>query len=135
MSYNLLRIIEVFMIGFVVALAMTPVSIRIARRFDIIDRPRDDRRMHNRPIPRFGGLAIFLGATAAMIIPAQVNDKITVAILGGLLMYALGAADDLMDLKPMVKFTGQWVIATMGRSPARACASRRASSRRASSRR
>jgi len=104
--------IRVLLVGVIVALIVTPISIRIAYKFDIIDRPRDDRRMHNRPIPRFGGLGIFLGVSAAMLIPARVNDNIKVAMLGGLLMYLLGVFDDILDLKPLVKFAGQWAIAT-----------------------
>ncbi len=113
MSYNLVRIIQVFLVGFAVALATTPLSIKLARKFDIIDKPRDDRRMHNRPIPRFGGMGIFLGASIAMLIPAQSSDKLKVALLGGLLMYGLGVLDDIFDLKPLVKFVVQWLVASM----------------------
>lgn len=99
-------------IGLVVAYLTTPLSIRLAFKFDIIDKPRDDRRVHNRPIPRFGGLGIFLGSMTAMIIPAQMNSSIRVAMLGGLMMYGLGVADDILDLKPMVKFAGQVITAS-----------------------
>ena len=112
LSFYLTKIIQVLVIGFVVAYATTPLSIRLAYKLDIIDKPRDDRRVHNRPIPRFGGLGIFLGSMAAMIIPAGMNSSIRVAMLGGFMMYALGVADDILDLKPMVKFSGQLLTAT-----------------------
>ena len=112
LSFYLTKIIQVLVIGFVVAYATTPLSIRLAYKLDIIDRPRDDRRVHNRPIPRFGGMGIFLGSMAAMIIPAGMNSSIRVAMLGGFMMYALGVADDILDLKPMVKFSGQLLTAT-----------------------
>ena len=109
----LTRIFEVFLIGAVVAFIFTPVSIRIAYRFDILDKPRDGRRMHDRPIPRFGGLGIFMGTMVAMTIPARINNQISVAMLGGLLMYILGVIDDKRDLRPMTKFAGQLGIATL----------------------
>lgn len=112
LNYYLIRIFQVFAIGFAVSLLVTPLSIRIAYKYNIIDKPRDDRRMHNRPIPRFGGLGIFAGTMTAMIIPAQLNEKILIAMLGGVLMYALGVADDILDLRPMVKFIGQWFTAS-----------------------
>lgn len=112
LSFYLTKIIQVLVIGFVVAYATTPLSIKLAYKLDIIDRPRDDRRVHNRPIPRFGGMGIFLGSMAAMIIPAGMNSSIRVAMLGGFMMYALGVADDILDLKPMVKFSGQLLTAT-----------------------
>lgn len=102
-----------FLIGAAVSLLVTPLSIKLAYKFNIIDRPRDDRRMHDRPIPRFGGLGIFAGTMVAMLYPAMVNEKITVAMLGGLLMYLLGVADDVLDLRPIIKFAGQWIIASI----------------------
>lgn len=113
LNYYLIKIIEVFAIGFVVSLLVTPLSIKIANKFGIIDRPRDDRRLHDRPIPRFGGLGIFAGVMAAFIIPASYNSQIRVAMLGGLLMYLLGVADDIKNLKPIVKFAAQIVIASL----------------------
>ena len=112
-TFYLRRVIEAILIGFVVAALTTPLSIKVAYKLDVIDRPRDDRRVHDRPIPRFGGMAIFLGSMAAMIIPATMNNNIRIAMLGGLLMYLLGVADDMTDLKPIVKFAGQLVIASM----------------------
>ncbi len=111
-TFYLTKIIQVLIIGFVVAYATTPLSIKLAYKLDIIDKPRDDRRVHNRPIPRFGGMGIFLGSMAALIIPAILNSSIRVAMLGGLMMYGLGVADDILDLKPMVKFGGQLITAT-----------------------
>ena len=113
LNFYLTRIVEVLVIGIVVAYLTTPLSIKLAYKLDIIDKPRDDRRVHNRPIPRFGGMGIFLGSMAAMIIPASMNYMIRIAMLGGVMMYALGVADDIKDLKPMVKFSGQLIIATL----------------------
>ncbi len=113
LNFYLTRILIVLVIGIVVAYLTTPLSIKLAYKLDIIDKPRDDRRVHNRPIPRFGGLGIFLGSMAAMIIPAQMNHSIRIAMLGGLLMYLLGVADDIKDLRPAVKFGGQMIIATL----------------------
>lgn len=112
-SFYTQKIIMVLVISIAVAVLSTPLSIKIARRFDIIDRPRDDRRVHNRPIPRFGGLGIFLGTMAALNIPAALNSNIRTAMLGGLLMYLLGVIDDVKNLKPAVKFIGQTVIASL----------------------
>ena len=109
----LLQIIKVFLVGVAVALLVTPLSIKVANKFDIIDRPRDDRRIHDRPIPRFGGMGIFVGTMVALMIPSQINVQLRIAMLGGLLMYLLGAVDDIKNLKPAIKFAGQWVIATL----------------------
>lgn len=112
-SYYLSRIIESFGLSFVIAFATAPLSIRIANKLGIIDRPKDGRRMHTKPVPRFGGMAIFLGSMAAMMIPAGMNEKIRFAMIGGALMYGLGVIDDIKDLKPAYKFTGQFLIASL----------------------
>ena len=112
-NYYLLTIIKTFLIAVAVAAAASPLSIRIAHKLGVIDKPKDARRVHKKPIPRFGGMAIFLGSMAAMTIPAGMNEKIKVAMIGGALMYLLGIADDITDLKPAVKFAGQLIIASI----------------------
>lgn len=110
-NYYLSKIIEALLISSVVAFATTPLSIRIANYLGVIDKPKDKRRVHKKPIPRFGGMAIFLGSIVALIIPAGMNEKIKIAMLGGILMYGLGVADDILDIKPSTKFVGQLFIA------------------------
>ena len=112
-NYYLGKIIEALIISIAVAFVTAPLSIRIAHLLGVIDRPKDARRVHKKPIPRFGGMSIFLGSMAAMTIPAGMNQKITVAMLGGMLMYLLGIWDDIKDIKPAVKFIGQWAIASL----------------------
>ena len=112
-TYYLSRIIEALLISVAVAFLMTPVSIMVAHKLGVIDKPKDGRRMHRKPIPRFGGMAIFVGSMTALTIPADMNGLIKVAMLGGLLMYGLGVLDDIKDLKPVVKFGGQFLVATI----------------------
>ncbi len=106
-------ILETILISVTVAAAVTPVSIRLAKKWGIIDKPEEARRVHRRPTPRFGGMAIFLGTTAALLIPAGMSEQIKVAMLGGILMYGLGVADDIHDIKPITKFIGQFLIASL----------------------
>ena len=112
-SYYISRIAEAFIIGFVVAYLTAPISIKLAHRLGVIDTPKDARRVHKKPIPRFGGMSIFLGSMAAMVIPAGMNSNIKTAMIGGALMYLLGIIDDIKDIKPLVKFGGQIFIASL----------------------
>ncbi|MDR2296471.1 MAG: undecaprenyl/decaprenyl-phosphate alpha-N-acetylglucosaminyl 1-phosphate transferase [Clostridiales Family XIII bacterium] len=106
-----------FLTAFALAFALTPAAIRIAPKIGAIDLPKDERRMHAKPMPRFGGLGIFVGVTAALVLsaffllpalPAQFQDdrlsKLTGLILGGALIYLVGVADDLWGLPARVKF-------------------------------
>jgi len=112
-NYYLSRIAEAFIIGVVVAYLTAPVSIKLAHRLGVIDTPKDARRVHKKPIPRFGGMSIFLGSMVAMVIPAGMNANIKTAMIGGALMYLLGIIDDIKDIKPVVKFGGQLLIASL----------------------
>ena len=51
----------------VVALISTPVVRSLAFRIGAVDIPKDERRMHKEPIPRLGGLAIFIGCVTALL--------------------------------------------------------------------
>ncbi len=112
-NYYLRKILEVLLISSVIAFAFTPVSMQLAKKLGVIDKPGDSRRIHKKPVPRFGGMAIFLGSFVAMIIPAGMNEDIRIAMLGGMLMYALGVVDDIKNIRPIVKFAGQLGIASL----------------------
>ncbi len=51
----------VFALAFIVTAIATPVSIKIAPKIGAMDVPKDDRRMHKKPMPVLGGPAIYLG--------------------------------------------------------------------------
>ena len=56
-----LQILLTIAVGFAVSFASTPIVKGFAQKVGAIDVPRDGRRVHDHPIPRMGGLAIFLG--------------------------------------------------------------------------
>lgn len=115
----------IVLIAFGLALALTPVSIKIAKKCNILDVPRDNRRMHKSPVPRIGGTAMFVAVTCAvlvalrlglldsvfrdgeMIIDPTRHMKIYGILLGGLLMHIVGLIDDIRGMKPVVKLGGQ----------------------------
>ena len=45
-------------IVFVVCLILTPIVIKFSRKFNLVDVPKDERRVHNKPMPRVGGIAM-----------------------------------------------------------------------------
>lgn len=106
-----LRIVTMFLLAFAIAFVLTPLSIKLAYKIGAVDVPLDKRRMHSRPIPRFGGIAMFLSATISILLLDGSFPKIQIALIGGAFMYLLGAIDDLKNLKPLTKATGQVVIA------------------------
>ena len=103
-----------FLLAFVLSLAMTPVAIKLAPKIGAMDIPKDSRRMHTKAMPRFGGLAIFVGTTVSTaVFLLQLDNRIMGILIGGILIYILGIVDDLKNLPAKVKFIGQTIIAVI----------------------
>lgn len=108
-----LTLLAAFVTAFVLALIFTPAAIRLAPKIGAMDIPKDGRRMHRKAMPRFGGMAIFLGTTVSLAVYAGQNEKIIPVIIGGTLIYFLGVADDLKNLDAKVKFIAQLLVAVL----------------------
>ena len=97
----------------VVAALFTPIAIWIAPKIGAIDIPKDNRRMHNKPMPRFGGLAMFVGMMTALAIFASADEGIVPVMIGCTITYILGVVDDLWNMRPLWKLLGQIACATI----------------------
>ncbi len=130
----------VYLLAFVITLALVPLTIKLAGKVGAIDIPKDNRRVHTKPIPRIGGVAIFVAITVSAIIAStsglfspgavdrvngianihwdfdlltegRVNPTLGV-VLGGVIIFIVGFIDDLKGMSPKVKLAGQIVAAT-----------------------
>lgn len=90
-----------------IAFTMTPPVRVLAFRIGAVDIPLDQRRMHKKPIPRIGGLAIFFGFTASTMIFCNPTKELFAICLGGFVLVALGIFDDVFRLPAMLKFVVQ----------------------------
>lgn len=50
-----------FILAFIVSFMATPYTIKIAQKIGAVDVPKDERRMHKKAMPKFGGPAVILG--------------------------------------------------------------------------
>ena len=62
------RVAATLVVALLISFISTPVVKSIAQRVGAMDIPKDNRRMHHHPIPRMGGLAIFLGFLLSALI-------------------------------------------------------------------
>ncbi|MDR1135196.1 MAG: undecaprenyl/decaprenyl-phosphate alpha-N-acetylglucosaminyl 1-phosphate transferase [Clostridiales Family XIII bacterium] len=127
MSINYVAAIAVsFLIAVVIAIITTPLAMRLAPRIGAVDVPSDERRMHTRTMPRFGGLGIFLGVTASIILaftifipmlPEGYRDgqasKLIGIMAGGGLIYIVGVVDDIRGMPAKLKFLLQILCAAV----------------------
>ena len=91
----------------VVALITTPVVRALAFRVGAVDVPKDSRRMHDHPIPRMGGLAIFFGFILSAIIYVEITPQFQGMMLGAVIIVVLGIFDDIYALGAKFKLLVQ----------------------------
>ena len=96
-----------------VSFMMTPPVKRFAEKVGAIDIPKDERRVHDHPIPRMGGLAIFIGFVLSLLIFVDVSTPVLGILLGALIIVVMGAIDDIVNLNAWVKLAGQIVAAVV----------------------
>ena len=100
-----------FFLALILSFAVSPLSIKLAPKVGAMDIPKDKRRMHKKAMPRFGGLAIFVGSTVSMLVFLSYDPKMVAITIGGVLIYILGIVDDIRGLSPAMKFLGELAVA------------------------
>ena len=112
---HLLPAVSPLVLAFAIAGILSPLLIVVSRRLGVMAIP-GERHPHSRPMPLLGGLAMFIGFTAATLLfvpglgPDDRRDAIAVLIVSGIAAVVL-VADDRWALPPLVKFALQVVIA------------------------
>lgn len=99
--------IAAILCGFLLAFTLTPPVRVLAYRIGAIDVPTDGRRMHKKPIPRIGGLAIYLAFLLATALFGEYSPALGAIWIGGLLLVAIGVLDDVWRLPAWIKLLVQ----------------------------
>ena len=99
--------------AFVISFAATPVVRSFAKQVGAVDIPDNKRHIHTHPIPRMGGLAIFLGFLLSVLLFANITPQVRGILLGAILIVVVGAIDDVMNLNAWLKFCVQIVAAVI----------------------
>jgi len=94
-----------------ITFAATPLVKSLAYKVGAIDVPKDSRRMHKVPIPRLGGLAIFLGFIFSVLLFVDIDRSLRGILMGSVMIVILGVLDDILALKALPKFIVQILAA------------------------
>ena len=119
-------IVVVLLVAFATALFTTPYVRRLALNVGMLD-ATGERRMHDQPKPRIGGIAVYLGFAVALFSAlgylinthqlenyGKVHDvvqSIVGLIFGGTLILMVGIWDDVMGMSPRAKLVAQCLVA------------------------
>lgn len=106
-----LTIFLAFACSLLISFIMTPPVKTFAEKVGAIDVPKDDRRVHSHPIPRMGGLAIFVGFLSSLLIFVPMDTEVAGLLMGALIIVVMGAVDDIVSLRPLIKLAGQFAAA------------------------
>ncbi|MBH8571566.1 undecaprenyl/decaprenyl-phosphate alpha-N-acetylglucosaminyl 1-phosphate transferase [Nostocaceae cyanobacterium CENA369] len=109
-----------FLVAAVVVLWTTPDVKKIGIKSGRVDRP-SDRKVHQRPMVRLGGVSIFLGTIISLLIvwwlggfgnlTPEKEWQIWGVTLGGFGFFLIGLADDLLNLSPLTRLLVQIIVA------------------------
>ncbi|MDD5603567.1 MAG: MraY family glycosyltransferase [Eubacteriales bacterium] len=110
--------------GAAITAATTPLVKKLAFRIGAVDIPKDNRRMHSKPIARIGGLAIIAGFILSIFISCIVTGKSPIAcgifdsytqmfgyLAGIIIIISVGIADDISPIRSKVKLGFQLAAA------------------------
>ena len=115
-----------FLLAFITAYVVTPYTIRFAKKVGALDVPKEKRKIHKKPMPRLGGLAIIAGfAVSVIYLLVVMSIEKTINLFDGenyiikLIGFFAGATvlgifcyvDDLKNINPFIKLFGQILAA------------------------
>jgi UDP-GlcNAc:undecaprenyl-phosphate GlcNAc-1-phosphate transferase len=119
MTSILSNYLVVFVVAFLVCLVTVPIMRKMAIRYGIVDWP-NERKVHRQPIAYLGGIAVYLGLMAGVLIAylpnfpyhsPYVDAPPTAILLGITLILLTGVVDDVWGLSPRIKVGGQLLAA------------------------
>ncbi len=108
---EIIFLILTFVVAFAFSFASTPIVYRLAYKIGAIDIPKDTRRMHKKPIPRLGGLAIIFGFSVSVACFADFSKSLIAILIGAFIIAVMGVVDDCKNLDAKLKFVIQIVAA------------------------
>lgn len=100
---NVLLIIAVC---FLISTLMVPVVKKIAFHIGALDIP-NERKVHSKPMPRIGGLAIYIAFIIGYMLFATPSTEMNSVLIGSFIVLLTGMLDDIKPLPALIKFSGQ----------------------------
>src|SRR5438132_3799213 len=107
-----LQVVWGALVAFVVVVLLTPAVGGMARMLGAVDAP-GGRRLNRSPVPRLGGLALFLGIFVPALAFLPLNRDTRGLLLGAAVAVTVGAIDDFRGLRWFEKLGGQVLAAAV----------------------
>lgn len=109
--YKMKLIVVAFAVAFMLSFLFTPYARKLAFKLDVLDYPKDPRKLHKKPIPYLGGAAIYASTIICMLLFTEI-DRMSISIIaGGTIIFFTGLVDDIKDISAKWKMAAQIVAA------------------------
>ncbi len=109
-------IILPLLVSFLVALIATPLAIKLAWKFGLVDDPtkrKHPAKLHQKTIPRAGVIPLWLALVVGSLSFLPI-DRYLLGILGGAtILLIMGVLDDKYDLNPYLRLIGCFLAALL----------------------
>ena len=106
MEYNINMVLLMVGVTFLFTTIIVPIVKKIAFHIKAIDQP-NKRKIHKKPMPRLGGLAIFLGFLLGYMLFAKQTIVMNSILIGSFIIVLIGIIDDINPIKARYKFLAQ----------------------------
>lgn len=108
--------LKMILVTFLVSVLIMPVMKRVAHHIGAIDIPRKDegnRHIHKKPIPKLGGVGIFLAFLFGYMLFGQHSIKMNAILIGSFIIILTGIFDDISDLRASHQLVAQLLAASV----------------------
>ncbi len=103
---SLKHVILPFLVAWAAGMLLVPLVRKIALNLGLVDRP-GGRKIHKAPIPRVGGVALYLGGLIGALPFLSESPETIGILLAGTFIFLIGLLDDLIELQARTKLAGQ----------------------------
>jgi UDP-GlcNAc:undecaprenyl-phosphate/decaprenyl-phosphate GlcNAc-1-phosphate transferase len=106
----ILKAVVMVITTFIFVFVIIPYIINVAYHIKALDIP-DERKIHDKPIPRLGGLGIFLGFLVGYMVFGENTIAMNSILIGSFIIVLTGVIDDIKPLRASTKLIGQFASA------------------------
>lgn len=104
------NIISIILVTFISSFLLVILSKKIATHINALDYP-NERKVHKKPMPRIGGLAIYLAFLIGYMFYGTISTQMISVLIGGFVLLITGLIDDIKPIKARYKFISQLIAA------------------------
>lgn len=112
LTINFQNIFSIVLVTFVSSLILVPLMKKVAKHIGAMDIP-NARKIHKKPTPRLGGLAIFISFLIGYLFFGQITSQMIGILIGSFIIILVGIIDDIKSIKPPHKLIVQVLAATI----------------------